>query len=230
MQAMMEKRAIELMENGTVDRVLGWSAGEFIYDVTPAVFESVEEIRDKFLYNDFCAANLSKYLVGACTKGGKILVFLKSCDTYSFNQLLAEHRIKRECVYVIGVECYGKADVEKLKKDAADWEAKYTSDIAAVKLDSAVSLALVEAKAKNPKLARAALDMSLVKLDGDKLLGLSEQLENLRKSDAYLFEEEGGGNNSGGAHMSTGGPHGNTNTSENFMASVMKFAGLSEKE
>ncbi len=116
MQAMMEKRAIELLENGTVDRVLGWSAGEFIYDITPAVFESAEEIKDKFLYNDFCAANLSKYLVAECKKGGKILVFLKPCDTYSFNQLLAEHRIKRENVYVIGVECYGKADIEKLKK------------------------------------------------------------------------------------------------------------------
>ena len=115
MQAMMEKRAIELLENGTVDRVLGWSAGEFIYDVTPAVFESADEVRDRFIYNDFCGANLSKYLVKESRKEGKILVFLKPCDTYSFNQLLAEHRIKRENIYVIGVECYGKADVEKLK-------------------------------------------------------------------------------------------------------------------
>ncbi|MBR7181626.1 MAG: 4Fe-4S dicluster domain-containing protein, partial [Clostridia bacterium] len=44
-----------------------------------------------------------------------VLAFLKPCDTYSFNQLLAEHRIKRENVYVIGIECYGKADVDKLK-------------------------------------------------------------------------------------------------------------------
>jgi hypothetical protein len=42
-------------------------------------------------------------------------------------------------------------DLEKLKKDASDWENKYNTDIAAVKLDSAVSLALAEAKAKNPK-------------------------------------------------------------------------------
>ena len=41
----MEKRAIELLENGTVDHVLGWSAGEFVYDVTPAVFESADEVR-----------------------------------------------------------------------------------------------------------------------------------------------------------------------------------------
>ena len=115
MQAMMEKRAIELLENGTVNRVLGWSAGEFAYDVTPAVFQSVEEVKNGFLYNDFCGANLSKYLVKESRKEGKILVFLKPCDTYSFNQLIAEHRVLRENVYVIGIECYGKADVEKLK-------------------------------------------------------------------------------------------------------------------
>ena len=115
MQAMMEKRAVELLENGTVDRVLGWSAGEFIYDITPAVFKNADEVKNGFLYNDFCAANLSKYLVKESRKEGKIAVFLKPCDTYSFNQLIAEHRIIRENIYVIGVPCYGKADVEKLK-------------------------------------------------------------------------------------------------------------------
>ena len=115
MQAVMEKRALELLQNGTVNRVLGWTAGEFVYDVTPAVFETAEELQSGFLYNDFCAANLSKYLVKESRKEGKILVFLKPCDTYSFNQLVAEHRILRENVYVIGIECYGKADVEKLR-------------------------------------------------------------------------------------------------------------------
>ena len=115
MQAVMEKRALELLQNGTVNRVLGWTAGEFVYDVTPAVFETAEELQNGFLYNDFCAANLSKYLVKESRKEGKILVFLKPCDTYSFNQLVAEHRILRENVYVIGIECYGKADVEKLR-------------------------------------------------------------------------------------------------------------------
>ena len=115
MQAVMEKRALELLADGTVNRVLGWTAGEFIYDVTPAVFETAEELQGSFLYNDFCAANLSKYLVKESRKEGKILVFLKPCDTYSFNQLVAEHRIIRENVYVIGIECYGKADIEKLR-------------------------------------------------------------------------------------------------------------------
>lgn len=121
-------------------------------------------------------------------------------------------------------------DVEKLKTDAQNWETKYNNDIAAVKLDSAVSLALVEAKAKNPKLAKAALDMSLVKLDGDKLLGLSEQLENLKKSDAYLFEEvKAEEDDNGGARINTGGAHGGGGNTDAFMAALMKGAGLETK-
>jgi hypothetical protein len=120
-------------------------------------------------------------------------------------------------------------DVEKLKKDASDWEAKYNTDIAAVKLDSAVSMALVEAKAKNPKLAKAALDMSLVKLDGENLVGLTEQLDNLKKSDAYLFEEEQkpDNNKGGGAFVfSTGGNHEGGGNTDAFTSALMKGAGL----
>lgn len=124
MQEVMKKRAIELLENGTVVSVIGWKAGEFSYDMTPAVFESKAEIEADFNYNDFCGANLSKYLIKEAAKvavnGGKVLVFLKPCDTYSFNQLTAEHRINRENVYVIGVQCDGKADVNKIKSADID--------------------------------------------------------------------------------------------------------------
>ena len=115
MQKVIEARAAELLANGTVDRVLGWKAGDFMYDITPAVFHSVEELADGFVYNDFCGANLSKYLIKEAKKEGKVLVFLKPCDTYSFNQLLKEHRIARDNVYVVGIECYGKLDIEKIK-------------------------------------------------------------------------------------------------------------------
>lgn len=108
-------RAKELISDGTVNRVIGWQTGEFVYDITPAVFESVEEIEKSFVFDDFCGANMSKYLVKESGKEGKIAVFLKPCDTYSFNQLLKEHRINRENVYVVGVECYGKANIEKIK-------------------------------------------------------------------------------------------------------------------
>ena len=122
------------------------------------------------------------------------------------------------------VKKFDGVDIEKLKKDAADWETKYNTDISAMKLDSAVNVALLEAKVKNPKLARAGLDMSLVKLDGEKLLGLSEQIEALKKSDSYLFEEAGSGD--GGPRVNTGGHHNNNNNTDAFMAAFMKGAGV----
>ena len=48
MQERVKARAIELLESGV--RVLGWKAGEFFYDVTPAVFTSREEIEKEFVF------------------------------------------------------------------------------------------------------------------------------------------------------------------------------------
>ena len=107
-------RAKELLADGTVVRVLGWKAGDLPYNPEPAYFESEEELKD-FVYNGFCGANLSKYMIEASKKEGKTLVFLKPCDTYSFNQLLKEHRVNRDKAYIIGVGCKGKLDIEKIK-------------------------------------------------------------------------------------------------------------------
>ena len=107
-------RAVSLLADGTVDRVLGWKNGEFDYDVTPAVFRTQQDLED-FVWNGFCGANFSKYLVGETRKGdGKVLAFLKPCDTYSFNQLINEHRVDREKAYIIGVGCRGKIDMNKI--------------------------------------------------------------------------------------------------------------------
>ncbi len=114
MQRVKEK-AIELLSSGKVDRVLGWKVGEFFYDLTPAVFESVEEVEKEFVWSVFSAANLSKYLIAESRKEGKVAAFLKPCDSYSFVQLLKEHRILRENVYVVGVQCDGNCDIEKIK-------------------------------------------------------------------------------------------------------------------
>ncbi len=110
----MLERAKQLLESGEVARVIGWKKGEFYFDPTPASFESVEEL-DEFVYNGFCGANLSKYLIGASKKEGKTAIFLKPCDSYSFNQLVKEHRIVRENIHVIAIECQGKLDIEKIK-------------------------------------------------------------------------------------------------------------------
>ena len=108
-------RAKELLADGTVARVLGWKAGDLPYNPEPAYFETEESLKD-FVYNGFCGANLSKYMIEASKLEGKTLVCLKPCDTYSFNQLIKEHRVDREKAYIIGVGCKGKLDIERIRK------------------------------------------------------------------------------------------------------------------
>ena len=107
-------RAKELLTEGVVTRVLGWKKGDLPYNPEPAYFTTVEEL-DTLTYDAFCGANLSKYMIEASKQEGKTLVFLKPCDTYSYNQLVKEHRVDREKAYIIGVGCKGKLDIEKIK-------------------------------------------------------------------------------------------------------------------
>ena len=119
-ECLLEK-AISLLKNGTVNSVLGWSKGDFDYDITPKFFTDADDLDKNFVWNDFCGANFSKYLVSKTGKiEGKTLVFLKPCDTYSFNQLLTEHRFDRENVYAVGIPCDGMVDINKLKSISGD--------------------------------------------------------------------------------------------------------------
>ena len=115
MQEELIKRAKELLADGTVARVLGWKAGDLPYNPEPSYFENEDQLKN-FVYNGFCGANLSKYMIEASKLEGKTMVCLKPCDTYSFNQLIKEHRVNREKAYIVGVGCKGKLDIEKIRK------------------------------------------------------------------------------------------------------------------
>ncbi len=115
MQEMIISRAKELLANGTVSRVLGWKKGDMSYNPEPAYFETADELEANFVYNGFCGANLSKYMIEASKLEGKTLVLLKPCDSYSFVQLMNEHRVDRDKAYIIGVGCKGKLNIETIK-------------------------------------------------------------------------------------------------------------------
>lgn len=107
-------RAKELLSNGTVNRVIGWEKGLFEDDQTPRIFTSVEELDKNFIYDDNSVATVSKYLIKETKKEGKILAFLKANDTYSFNQLVKEHRVNRDNVYIVAVPSNGEAQKGKI--------------------------------------------------------------------------------------------------------------------
>ena len=79
--------------------------------------------------------------------------------------------------------------ISDLQKQNADQQKAHDEELAKLKLDNAVEIALSGAKAKNGKAVKAMLDMSKVKLGEDgKLSGFDEQIEALKKSDAYMFD------------------------------------------
>lgn len=82
-------------------------------------------------------------------------------------------------------------DVDKLQKDVKDWESKYNEDLTATKKDSAIKLAITKSKARNEKALMALLDTDIIKVNADgSVIGLNEQLENIKKDNDFLFEVE----------------------------------------
>ncbi|MEN2765826.1 phage scaffolding protein [Ornithinibacillus xuwenensis] len=72
------------------------------------------------------------------------------------------------------------------KKVADEWKEKLQKQT----FDYALDRAITQAQARNPKAVRALLDTENIKLDGDKLLGLEEQLEALKEKESYLFGDD----------------------------------------
>ncbi|MFP3322075.1 phage scaffolding protein [Planococcus sp. SIMBA_160] len=81
-------------------------------------------------------------------------------------------------------------EINRLKELNSETVDKYEKQIAQQAFDAKLADALRNAKARNVKSVTANLDLSTIKLDGDKLLGLDDQLSALKESDAYLFAED----------------------------------------
>ena len=165
-------KASELLANGTVSCVLGWGKGEFGYDVTPTIFKSADEMKAGFVYNDFCGANFAKYLVKKTDKlEGKMLVFLKPCDTYSFNQLLTEHRFDREKVYAVGISCEGMADISKVKAISGEGISSISFEGESILVNTLYNDEPVSVKANDVLLERCVNCKSKKHVAYDELIG-----------------------------------------------------------
>lgn len=87
-----------------------------------------------------------------------------------------------------------KKEIETLQSDNKKKDEAHAAEIKKLKIDTAVSLALSNAKAKNEKAVKALLDIDLEKAEfteEGKLKGLDEQIKNLVKGEdtKFLFEE-----------------------------------------
>lgn len=108
-----------------------------------------------------------------------------------------------------------QAEITRLQQENTTAKSNYENELAKVKLNSALDVALMSAKARDVKAVKPFLDMDLIKLDGDKLLGLEEQLKTVKTEKGYLFEAENGGGkfNTGMSHQ--GGKEGGSGGDKN---------------
>lgn len=108
---------------------------------------------------------------------------------------IAEESVKELAGYV---EKSKYSEVETAKKQIEDMqtanknkEKEYADSIAKLKLDNAVDIALMGAGSKNNKAVKALLNLEKAVIGEDgKIVGLKEQLDNLRKAEdsSFLFE------------------------------------------
>lgn len=90
-------------------------------------------------------------------------------------------------------------DPKKLEDDLKDLQTKYDTDTANIRKAAAIDLALTRARARDPQLTRAALNMDEIKIDKDgKVTGLDAQVEGLKKDKAWLFEDDPAAGQPGG--------------------------------
>lgn len=100
------------------------------------------------------------------------------------------------------LKAYDGVDVAALRTQLDTQKTQYEKQLADLRRSGAIDLALAESRVRNGKAARAMLDLDKVVFD-DKgnLTGLTDQLDALKESDGWLFDN--------GTVMNTGGDHGN---------------------
>lgn len=114
------------------------------------------------------------------------------------------------------------AQIEELKQQNEQTKTEYEEKLKEQAFNHKLESTLVSAKVKNVKAVKALLDLDSIKLDGDKLLGLDEQLNNLRENESYLFEQEEKPKQP--QIVNPGNPIGNTNKENDpFAAKLAKY-------
>jgi Phage minor structural protein GP20. len=111
-----------------------------------------------------------------------------------------------------------KEKVEQLELDNKTQKETYEKQLSDIAFNNALEKGLGAFNIKDKKLIMALIDREKLKVDGDTVIGLKEQIEPLKQSHDFLFEKEVKGTGS----FSTGGGKEQEATKTNFASELGK--------
>lgn len=107
----IKKKAKELIKDKQIDLVIGYKRAPDGILAAPAFFYTAEDTQN-LIWDAYCVYNLANYLKDF--PGKKVGIIAKDCDIKSIIVLLQENQLKRENVFIIGIECAGVVNEKKL--------------------------------------------------------------------------------------------------------------------
>lgn len=102
----------ELLRTKRVDVILAYKRASDGVSAAPC-FISEEKDVEKMVLDSYCVYNLSNYIKDFPNK--KIGIVAKACDIKSIIVLLQEKQLKREDIFIVGLECHGMIDEKRLR-------------------------------------------------------------------------------------------------------------------
>lgn len=130
---MIQEEARRLIESGKVKYIIGYERGSDCCRSTPAFIDKAEDT-GRLIFDPTCINNLSVYLLDerdrllAAEDSNRmrkrndpidrrpVAIVAKGCDSRSIMELVVEHIVPRNEVYVLGVPCTGMVDKEKVER------------------------------------------------------------------------------------------------------------------
>ena len=112
MEQKLRQEAKTLLEQGKVDRIIGFAPGSLKFTTTPLITNDPADA-EHLVINPFIVNNLANFLTGM---EGKTAIVVKGCDSRSIVSLIQDNKVERENLVILAVPCPGTIDLAKIEK------------------------------------------------------------------------------------------------------------------
>jgi len=112
MEQKLHNETKALLEQGSVDYIIGFEPGSLKFTTTPLITKDKNEV-DRLIINSFIVNNLANFLTEL---KGRLGIVAKGCDSRSIVSLIQDNKVARENVVILGVPCAGIIDLSKVER------------------------------------------------------------------------------------------------------------------